>query len=255
MKIKKSLGFILTLCLAVTAVSGVFITAKADDPSVTINGDMDGDGELTAMDLTLLARKVAGIDGEETDSDDTKPEQIGVDFTILCAQYPDVVGYIYATDTDISYPIVQGEDDEFYLKHDYKGDLNNNGAIFMDSHCNGDFSSGNSIIYGHNMKSGLMFAHLLNYKNQNYYDEHPFFYIYTPTKNYRLELFAGCVVPGDADIYALYPSADTIAALVSESTFQSKITTPTGKIVTLSTVDYSYNNARYVVLGQLVPID
>lgn len=196
-----------------------------------------------------------GETDQPTDSSEPQPEQISVDFGKLCAKYPDTVGYIYGANTGISYPIVQGSDNDFYLKHDYDGNTNNNGSIFMEYLCSGDFSSGNSIIYGHHMKSGLMFAHLENYKSQSYYDAHPYFYIYTPTKNYRLDLFAGCVVAGDADIYSLEPSADTIASMVSKSTFKSKIGTPTGNIVTLSTCDYTYSDARYVVLGQLVEID
>ena len=192
---------------------------------------------------------------EPTNNSEPQPEQISVDFAKLCAKYPDTVGYIYGANTGISYPIVQGSDNDFYLNHDYDGNTNNNGSIFMEYLCNSDFSSGNSIIYGHHMKSGLMFAHLENYKSQSYYDAHPYFYIYTPSQNYRLDLFAGCVVEGNADIYALEPGSDTIAALVSKSTFKSKIGTPTGNIVTLSTCDYTFSDARYVVLGQLVAID
>ncbi len=200
------------------------------------------------------AEDTPATDGSNKTPAVPEPEQISVDFDKLCAKYPDTVGYIYGANTGISYPIVKGSDNDFYLNHDYDGKSNNNGSIFMEYLCNGDFSSGNSIIYGHHMKSGLMFAHLANYKSQSYYDAHPYFYIYTPSQNYRLDLFAGCVVAGDADIYALDPGADTIAALVSKSTFKSKIGTPTGKIVTLSTCDYTYDDARYVVLGQLVPI-
>ena len=65
------------------------------------------------------------------------------------------------------------------------------------------------------------------------------------------------MVEGDADIYATSVSADILANYVAKSTFKSKIGTPTGKIVTLSTCDYTsgYSDPRYVVLGQLVPID
>lgn len=197
----------------------------------------------------------SGGDDQQTSAGEPQPEQISVDFAKLCAKYPDTVGYIYGANTGISYPIVKGTDNDFYLKHDYDGNTNNNGSIFMEYLNSGDFSDGNSIIYGHHMKSGLMFAHLENYKSQSYYDAHPYFYIYTPSQNYRLDLFAGCVVAGDADIYSLNPSSDTIASLVSKSTFKSKIGMPTGNIVTLSTCDYTYNDARYVVLGQLVEID
>ena len=120
-----------------------------------------------------------------------------------------------------------------------------------------DSDKQNTIIYGHHMKSGRMFAPLEKYKSQSYYDAHPYMYIYTESQNYRIDLFAGCVVEGDADIYATSVSADILANYVAKSTFKSKIGTPTGKIVTLSTCDYTsgYSDPRYVVLGQLVPID
>ncbi len=186
-----------------------------------------------------------------------EPDTISVDLAGLKAKYPDVKGYIYAANTGISYAIVKGSDNTFYLDHGIDGSKNNNGAIFIETLCDGNFGSQNTIIYGHHMKSGRMFAPLEKYKSQSYYDAHPYMYIYTESQNYRIDLFAGCVVEGDADIYATSVSADILANYVAKSTFKSKIGTPTGKIVTLSTCDYTsgYSDPRYVVLGQLVPID
>lgn len=186
-----------------------------------------------------------------------EPDTISVDLAGLKAKYPDVKGYIYAANTGISYAIVKGSDNSFYLDHGIDGSKNNNGAIFIETLCDENFGSQNTIIYGHHMKSGRMFAPLEKYKSQSYYDAHPYMYIYTESQNYRIDLFAGCVVEGDADIYATSVSADILANYVAKSTFKSKIGTPTGKIVTLSTCDYTsgYSDPRYVVLGQLVPID
>jgi len=200
---------------------------------------------------------VAEETGINTDPSEPQPEQIQVNFDKLLEKYPDVVGYIYGANTGINYPIVQGTDNDFYLKHDYDGKTNNNGAIFMEHRCNSYFNSSNSIIYGHHMKSGLMFAALEKYKSQSFYDAHPYFYLYTPIQNYRLDIFAGSIVEGDADIYSLAPSAETIAAVTAKSTFKAKIGTPAGKIVTLSTCDYTsgYSDPRYVILAEMVPID
>lgn len=186
-----------------------------------------------------------------------EPDTITVDIAGLKAKYPDVKGYIYCANTGISYAIVKGSDNSFYLDHGIDGSSNNNGAIFIETLCDANFGSQNTIIYGHHMKSGRMFAPLEKYKSQSYYDAHPYMYIYTESQNYRIDLFAGCVVEGDADIYATSVSSDILANYVAKSTFKSKIGTPTGKIVTLSTCDYTsgYSDPRYVVLGQLVPID
>ena len=183
-----------------------------------------------------------------------EPETINVDFAGLTSKYPDVVGYIYAAYTGINYPIVQSSSNDYYLNHDLDGNVNNNGSIFVEHLNASDFSDQNTIIYGHNMKSGLMFAHLTNYKNQSYYNAHPYFYIYTPTQNYKLNLYAGFVCEHDDEVYALSLSQSQLEAMAAKSTFKSNIGTPTGRVVTLSTCSYEFDDARYVVVGELVPI-
>lgn len=183
-----------------------------------------------------------------------EPETINVDFAGLTSKYPDVVGYIYSAYTGINYPIVQSSSNDYYLNHDLDGNANNNGSIFVEHLNASDFSDQNTIIYGHNMKSGLMFAHLTNYKNQSYYNAHPYFYIYTPTQNYKLNLYAGFVCEHDDEVYSLSLSQSQLEAMPAKSTFKSNIGTPTGNVVTLSTCSYEFDDARYVVVGELVPI-
>ena len=198
-----------------------------------------------------------GEDQPEKEPEEVKPpdpETIKVDFAGLTAKYPDVVGYIYGANTKVQYPIVQSSSNDYYLNHDLDGNVNNNGSIFMEHLCSSDFSDQNTIIYGHNMKSGLMFANLTNYKNQSYYNAHPYFYIYTPTQNYKLNLFAGFVCEHDDEVYALSLSQSQLEAMASKSTFKSNIGTPTGNVVTLSTCSYEFDDARYVVVGELGPV-
>ena len=184
------------------------------------------------------------------------PESITVNFDKMQAQYPDVVGYVYCADTVLKYPIVQTSDEggEYYLYRDIDGNNNKNGTVFLDWRCNSDFTSQNNIIYGHNMKTGLMFASLMNYKQQYYYDIHPYFYLYTPSQTYKVNLFAGCIVEHDADVYSLTLSDSYIQECIQNSTFKSSYGAPTGNILTLSTCDYDFDNARYVVMGELVPV-
>lgn len=214
----------------------------------------------------------ASLGSEENSSEPLKPqpEQIAVDFAALQNKYPDVVGYIYCANTrntkgqyGISYPIAyttemanyKGTTENLYLHHAIDGSENANGTIFVEPLCSPDFTCQNTIIYGHNMKTGAMFQPLEFYKNQYYYDAHPCMYIYTPSQNYRIDLFAGCVVEHDADIYALNVSQETLQKYVQNSTFKSKTGVPAGQIVTLSTCSYEISNGRYVVLGELVPLE
>ena len=192
---------------------------------------------------------------EEETPKEPEPETISVDFASLKSKYPDVVAWIYGADTGLNYPIVKSKDNSDYLYRDLDGKENNNGTIFMDCNCGSDFSSANTLIYGHNMKTGRMFAPITNYKNSSYYSAHPYLYIYTPSQNYRLDLFAGFSCPGDYEVYSTSLSQSQLQNFASKSTFKSNIGVPTGKVVTLSTCSYEQDNYRYVLIGELVPIN
>lgn len=202
----------------------------------------------------------SGNDGDDKNNDATPTkkddETIYVDFDKLCADYPDVVGYIYAADTKIQHAIQYGKGNDYYLSHDLYGNSNSNGSIFIEQVNSSSFSDNNTIIYGHNMKTGMMFAGLRNYHtDKGYYAAHPYMYIYTPTQNYKLQLFAGFVCEHDDEVYNTSLTQSQLEAMAAKSDFKSSYGIPTGKTVTLSTCSYEFSDARYVVVGELIPID
>lgn len=191
----------------------------------------------------------------------TEESPISVDFDSLLAQCPDVIGWIYNEGTPINYPVVQGTNNDFYLHRFLDGSYNVSGTIFLDWICARDFSGRNSILYGHNMNDGSMFASIRKYTDQEYYDEHPVMYLNTPTQNYKLELFSGYVISAtDPTTYGIgfvddQEFMDYIEYLYSHSNFDSDVeVTASDHVVTLSTCTYEFNDARYVVHGKLVPI-
>ena len=187
----------------------------------------------------------------------SEPDYITVDFDALQAKYPDVVGWLYCANTGLNYPIVQTAEEggEYYLYRDIDGSSNKNGTVFLDWQCSSNFTSQNNLVYGHNMKTGRMFAPIVKYRDQSFYDAHPYMYLYTPNQLYKVNLFAGMVTPHDSTVYSYSLSSDYIKECIANSTFKSNVGTPTGNILTLSTCAYDFDNARYVVMGELVPID
>ena len=123
------------------------------------------------------------VDGE-------KPP-IQIDFADLLAKNPDIIGWIYCEGTPINYPVLHGKDNDQYLYHDYLGNYNIDGSIFEDSDNRPGFVDSNSIVYGHHMNSGSMFASLVNWADQQYYEDHPIMWLLTPTQNYKIVLFSG----------------------------------------------------------------
>ena len=92
--------------------------------------------------------------------------------------------------TDISYPVVQGKDNAYYLHHLFSGESNINGSIFVDCHNQPDFTDQNTIVYGHNMKNGSMFGTLDKYQDQELFEQHPEFYLYLPGKILKYQIFS-----------------------------------------------------------------
>lgn len=187
---------------------------------------------------------------------------ITVDFDTLKATSQDVQGWIYCGDTVINYPIAQGEDNNQYLHHLLDGTYNSSGTLFIDCECAPNFAGANTIIYGHNMKNGSMFNSLHNYyTDPDYYTKHPVMYINTPDVDYKVEIFSGFICNYDSDTYTLafgseQEYADFLGKMQSQSDFKTDVQLTTDdRIVTLSTCTYEYDNARYVIMGRLVPLD
>ncbi len=186
---------------------------------------------------------------------------ISVDFDTLRQQNEDIAGWLYSAETAINYPVVMPEDNFYYLHRFIDGSYNVGGTLFIDCLCEGDFSGTNTVIYGHNMNDGSMFASIREYRTQEYYDAHPKMYLNTPEQNYRIEIFAGYVTDADSDTYSIsFPNAasylEFLDKMHSQSDFESDVELGVDdRIITLSTCSYEFSDARYVLQGKLVPIN
>ena len=92
----------------------------------------------------------------------------------IYALNPDLIGWIVIPGTVVDYPVVQTENSEFYLEHDFYGNANINGQIILDPLCDPYTPSYNLIISGHHMKNGSMFGDLPDYRTQSYWEQHKF---------------------------------------------------------------------------------
>ena len=181
-----------------------------------------------------------------------------VDFDALTAINGDCIGWLYSPgETVINYPVVQGQDNDYYQSHTFDRVSNKCGGIFLDMLNEPDFSDQNSIIYGHHMKNGTMFASLVKYTEQAYYDEHPYLWLVTPEKTYMLRIFSGFLTDTESDVWQLSFSnskayQDWLNEVSRKSNFKSELSPGiTDHIVTLATCSYESGDARYVLMGIL----
>lgn len=185
---------------------------------------------------------------------------ISMDFTELQQRNPEVIAWIHCDGTPIDYPVLHTLDNEYYLKHLYNGRNNDRGSIFMDCGNSSIDIDDNPVLYGHLMRDGSMFASLSQYKSQKYYEKHPVMMLYTPEGDYSVELLCGTVVDGNEPFVQFNFADDAelaeyVAKFDDHSTFQSEVELEPGdRILTMCTCSYEMTNARYVVIGRLVPL-
>jgi sortase B len=183
---------------------------------------------------------------------------LSVDFETLKNVNADSAAWIYCPDTVIDYPVMRADDYDRYLHRLPDGAYNANGSLFLDYNCPSDFSGRLSIIYGHNMKSGKMFGALTKYKEQDYFDQHPYMYLYTERENYQIDLVYGCVISAGnwrewAFMYEVNLE-DLLACAALKTTFESPAAyTDKDRFLVLSTCSYEFDDARYIVIGVMRP--
>ncbi len=115
----------------------------------------------------------------------------------------DVLGWFYIPGTDISYPLMEVETRDEYLRRAWDGSYSRAGSIFLERRSSRDFSDFNTIIYGHHMRDKSMFGMLPEYVKESYRDEHPCVYIATADTIRRYEVFAAYEAPVTSDTYRL----------------------------------------------------
>ncbi len=188
---------------------------------------------------------------EEQNNENIVP--ITVDFNTLKQENKDTVGWIYGADSPINYPVVQGKDNERYVTTLFNGKSNSAGTLFMDYRNDENLSNNNTIIYGHNMKNGTMLGTIMKYRNQSYYDNHKIMYYLTPTKNYKVEIFAGVTSNVYSEIYNLKKiNKERANSLMRQSNFKNDVQIgDEDKFLTLSTCAYDFDDARFILIGVL----
>ena len=103
-----------------------------------------------------------------------------VDFDALMVVNDDIIGWIYIEDTDISYPLLCGRDNQQYLFQSYEKKYLTAGSIYIDYRCSRDFTDSRTVVYGHNMHNGSMFGKLDKFTKESYMKKHPYVYILLP---------------------------------------------------------------------------
>lgn len=175
----------------------------------------------------------------------------------------DIYAWIYIPDTVIDYPVLQHPtDNSYYLNYNIDGSKGYPGCIYTENYNKKDFTDPNTVMYGHNMKNGLMFAGLRKFGDNVYFDEHPYVYIYTEDTLLVYEIFAAYesdnehILYGhdftDADAFRDYLNGIFQVRSMNANIRESTVVTEDDRILTLSTCIADKPDNRYLVQGVLL---
>ena len=180
----------------------------------------------------------------------------------------DIVAWIEIENTNINYPILYGNDNNYYVTHNYKKEKSKDGALFLDARYDFTIPSTNLIIYGHNNQNGKMFSTLINYKNNEFYKAHPIIRYTTIEQEAEYEIIAvfysRVYYQNEKDVFRYYyfinsKDKNQFDEYVNNSKKLSiydtgKTATYGEQLLTLSTCSYHIANGRFVVVAKKIEI-
>ena len=176
----------------------------------------------------------------------------------------DIYAWIHIPDTKIDYPVLQHPtDNSYYLNHNLDGSRGYPGCIYTEDYNKKDFTDPNTVLYGHNMKNGTMFAGLHKYGDSEYLEEHPYIYIYTEEGLLAYEIFAAYQSGDEHILYAHDGFEDRkvygkyLEEILSMRSMGSVLkegaeVTEDSRIITLSTCISGKPDNRFLVQGVLL---
>lgn len=202
----------------------------------------------------------AGGQQDEEEAGEQAPKDPALSFDIghekLREINKDYIGWLAMND-NINYPVVQGADNTYYLTHTFYGTQNKAGTIFMAAENEEGWDAKNIIIYGHNIKNNTMFATLMRYEEQAFFEQHRYFSIYTDEGVSVYGIFAAFRTGETSEAYQ-YGFADDedfmnyISLMQSWSVINTGLSVdPDDQIITLSTCT-NVNNGRFIVQGKKI---
>lgn len=258
---KKNIWIILAVLFVavMAAITGLFFIGKKEKNTyeelrAEVVETMNVDENLNEVEIeTNKTDKATGKQPVVESKENEKPSykaSMTIDHEKMLEKNSDYACWINIPGTDISYPVVLPEDNDFYMRRTFEKKYAVSGTLFIDAFSEKKLDQDNLIIYGHNMKNGSMFGTLKKFRDQDYFDEHKYIEIYTPDEIRVYQIFSVRDVSSDIDTlnYALdnFDKQEYIEKAIKESIHSREV--KEGQIITLYTCVGDYSR-RLLVSG------
>lgn len=224
--------------------------------------------ELKAQDGSAIPDQTVTIQG--TEDEEEVVLTVLDEYKTLYNKNKSLIGWLKIADTNgeevfIDYPVMQSQDKEYYLTHNFYQEYDKNGSIFLDPECDVVHRSTNLIIYGHHMKSGEMFGNLDRYSSEEFFENHRYIQfdtIYEKGTYEVMYVFRSRIYNEDEIVFKYYQfiNVDSEAEFYSNmnemaqmSLYDTGVSAVYGdELLTLSTCDYQETNGRFVVVAKRI---
>ena len=257
-KNKAIIAIIVILALIFAGAAGFIIFKLVNGAAANDRYDKIASSYASNLSETEGSQQSTGSQSTEASS---KLAENPVNIAELRAQNPDIYSWIYIPETNVNYPVAQSDaDDNFYLDHDiYKG-YSFPGTIYSQSCNKKDYSDRVTVLYGHNMLDGSMFATLHRFSDQQFFNENRYMYVYTENRKLTYEIVSAFVYDDrhimnsfdftKDDVYRDFLDSVMNPHSVSSNVRDGVTLDINDRIVILSTC-LNYGNGRYLVVGKL----
>lgn len=237
---------------------------SANSEAVKADTGTEPSGVTSASGMTDVSKITSKPDDENSVPPEIRDTVNGeINFTELWKINTDIYAWIKVPNTLIDYPLVQyNGDDSFYLSHNIYKQYAFAGSIYTESLNSKDFSDPNTVLYGHNMLNGTMFATLHYFRDPDFFAQNEFIYVYLPDRTLTYQIFSAYEYDdrhilysfdfNDEETYREYLDyAQNPTASMTANIRELDVTTD-DKIITLSTCMDNIDTSRYLVQGVLV---
>lgn len=182
-------------------------------------------------------------------------------YHLLQEENPDFAGWISIPGTKIDYPVMQSlESPDYYLDHSFSRKASRYGVPYIAKDCSPVKDCPNIVLYGHHMKNGTMFADLVNYTEESYFQDHPRIRFDTLKASSEYQIIGVLLIPAveaESSFYLHMQAADpdTYRLFVDEVKARSLYDTHAearygDRLLTLITCEYTRKEGRMVVVAK-----
>lgn len=251
-KLEKLVIIILGLIVVVTSIKIIMIETNYHKSAASYD---EITKKVKTIEKTTTEEKNVQDEKKNEKNDSKEKNKVIIDFNTLEKINSQAVGWITIDGTVIDYPIAKGEDNQYYLNHSFDKEESSSGAIFVDKDCKEPFSQFLTIVYGHHMRNGTMFADIKNYGNKEYAKKHSAITVYKKEKAITYQVFAAVSKKSENVFLYLDVSNDKnkenyIDKIKKDSIYWlNEDITAKDEIIALVTCDYGKEDGRMIVYG------